>query len=799
MLKNYLKTIVRNLLREKNNTLINIAGLSLGITSCFILFLILKDGESYDKFNTNYDRIFRVVSKSKENGRETYTQGIPSALPQALKNDFHEIEEVVFTSYRRSSMITVEQTDGTFKKFEEPKGIAITQPSFFRIFDRKIILGDAMNGLDDPNEAIISKTWALRYFGKVDAVGKIIRFEDNDYKITAVMEDYPSTTDLPFDLMLSYSTVKKIFDGKGWSNVSDSDNCYFLLRENESVDKMTARIPAFTKKYIGNSDGTPLDKSFILQPLRELHSDQRFGNYNKKMPLPAKIAFTVIGIFMLVMVCINFINLTTAEAVKRTKEVGIRKALGSSQAQLIIKFIGETFVVTVIAVLISLSLTELALGFVNSYMDLSLSIGLDSDYRVWSFFGLLTLVVSLLSGLYPAIVISRFKPALVLKGQVNIKNSSGFNLRRSLVVVQFFISQLFIIGSIVIAKQMSFMEDQDLGFRKEAIVTIPIPVHEAPAAVSPMRTLKNEILMLAGVEEASFSNSPPSSAGVTSTGLRVIEKNEEMSTQVKMIDGDYIRLFDIQLLAGEILEDKDTMTCFVVNEKFVQTAGYNSNEAIIGKELDFWGKTLPVKGVVKNYSTRSLSKPMEPVIMLNDKNGYGNLSIRLKPQNMQASIGTIQKLWEKTYPEYIFKYEFLDQQIDNLYRGERRMTMLLIVFSFVAVFIGCLGLFGLISFMTNQKSKEVGIRKVLGASVESIVLLFSKEFIKLIMIGFVLAAPLSAFVMNKLLQEFAYRINLGPFIFLSALGITFFIAMATVGLRSFKAASINPSRSLKSE
>jgi putative ABC transport system permease protein len=797
MLKNYLKTAIRNLLKEKTSSLINIAGLSLGITSCIILFLILKDGASYDKYHTNYNRIFRVVSKSKDNGNDTFTQGIPTALPEGFKNDFREAEEVVFTSYRRNSMIAVEQTDGTFKKYEEPTGLVITQPSFFRIFDRKIIIGDAQKGLDDPNEAIISRKWALRYFGSVEAVGKLVRYEDDDYKITSVMDDYPPTTDLPFDLMLSYSTKKRHFETE-WESVSDADNCYFLLKEGESIDGVRSQIPAFRKKYLGDDDAAG-EKTFILQPLKEVHTDTRFGNYNKRMPPAAKISFTVIGVFLMIMACINFINLTTAEAVKRTREVGVRKVMGSSQLQLVIKFVGETFMITFIAVLVSLCLTELALGSVNSFLDLSLSLDLDDSY-VWLFLILLMALVSILSGLYPAIVTASFKPTEVLKGQLRATSRSGFNLRRGMVAIQFFISQLFIICAIVLVRQMDFMEQQYPGFRKDAIITVPIPVREeARSPVSRMRTLKNEILMLEGVEEASLSNFPPSSPAVVSTGFKVLEKNEELSTQVKLVDGDFISLFDIELLAGEPLSDLDTMAGFVVNEKFVRTAGYENNEAIIGKVIELWGKQLPVKGVVRDYNTQSLENPIKPVIMFNHRRDYGNLSIRLKPVNLQASILSIKKQWEAAYPEHIFNYTFMDQQISNLYRGERKINSLITVFAFIAVFIGCLGLFGLISFMANQKSKEIGIRKVLGASVGNIVVLFSGEFSKLIVIAFVLATPLSAFFLDKILQEFAYRIQLGPFIFLASLAITFFIATVTVGLRAFRAASINPVKSLRSE
>jgi ABC-type antimicrobial peptide transport system permease subunit len=696
-------------------------------------------------------------------------------------------------------MIGVEQTDGTLKKYEEAKGLAITQPSFFKIFDRKMLIGDAEKSIDEPNEAIISHKWAVKYFqSDENAIGKTIRFEDHDYSIRGVMEDYPSTTDLPFDLILSYITTKASFDAAGWNSVSDNDNCYFMLKADESISNLESLLPKFVDKYNGEGDANTGEETFLFQPLSNVHTDMRFGNYNKKMPQAAKISFMVIGVFLMLMACINFVNLTTAEAVRRTKEVGIRKALGSSRKQLIMKFTGETFVVTALSVLLSIGVVQFLLVPINSFMDMSLTMKF-SDYRIWLFLIFFTIAVSLLSGIYPAFAISKFKPVDVLKGHLNIKDGSGFNLRRALIVLQFFISQLFLIGTIVVVEQMDFMEEQDLGFRKDAIITVPIPEREDMADKAKMRAFKNEVIRLSGAKAASLNYSPPSSAGVLSSGFKVLEKGEELSAQIKQVDGDYLDLFDIKLLAGSKLGDVDTMAGFVVNEKLAQIAGYTQIEEFVGKEIEFWGKKLPVIGVVKDFNTRSLSKPMEPVILLNDIGGYGNLSVELSSKDMQKTIRQIQTLWEATYPEYIFKYEFLDEQVNNLYRGERKISQMVTVFSVVAIFIGCLGLFGLISFMANQKTKEVGIRKVLGASVNSILYLFLKEFIKLIAIGFVLAAPVSALIMNEYLKEFAYKINLDPMIFIVALGSTLLIAIVTVGFRSLKAASADPVKSLRTE
>lgn len=797
MIGNYLRAALRNLLRERTNTVINIAGLTLGITGTFILFITIWNGNSYDTYHSRHDRIYRVVSRAKGNMGDSFTQGIPPVLPEAFKNDIREAEEVAITSYRRNVLITVPQADGSVKKYEEPTGLVFTQPSFFSIFDRKMLTGVSEKGLDEPNEAIISAKWALKYFGKDDAVGHSVIYDTIEYKITGVMEDFPSNTDLPFDLMLSYTTIKRRMDAAGWGSVSDSDNCYFLLGEKESISKLESQIPAFTKRHLGDNAG---EKTFLMQPLREMHSDMRFGNYNKRMPVVAEIAFAAIAGFLLLTACINFINLSTAQAIKRTKEVGIRKVLGSSRAQLIFQLLTEAFFTTLTATIISMALIPVALSFINPFLELSLSLDLD-NLVVWAALATLVVTITVFAGLYPALMISAFKPALALKNQIGANAHSGYAMRRGLVVLQFFISQLFIFGTLFLTKQMDFMQRQDIGFSKDAIITVPIPVQEQPenGNTSKMHALKNELLRLPGVLLASLNHTQPSSNVVMTSGFTMPGNDREIAAQLKQADGNYIDLFGMNVIAGEKLADLDTMNGLVVNEKLAQMAGFEHPADIIGREIMLWGKRRPVKGVVKDFHTRTLDHLIEPLLMYNEKSAYKSLSLKLNPADMQGTISQVKKQWEATYPEYIFKYDFMDVQIENMYNGERKTATMLNVFSSIAIFIGCLGLFGLVTYMANQRTKEVGIRKVLGASVTSIMLLFSKEFAKLIVIGFALAAPIAGFLMHKLLQEFAYKIELGPSIFLTGLATTFVIAFLTVGYRSLMASTANPVQALRSE
>ena len=800
MIRNYLTTAVRNLWREKGSTILNLSGLTLGIASSLILFLLVRHLSSYDNFHTRRDRIYRVVTESDGNNGKNYTSGIPQVLPEAFKNDFSEAEEVTFISNRGGGLITVPQKNGGPKKYAEERGIAFGQPNFFKIFDRRILTGDAAKGLDEPNEAIISKKLALRYFGKEDVIGEVIMFDKSDYKITAMMEDYPSNTDFPFDLLLSHITVKKESDASGWHSISSDDHCYFLLKQEESVATVRRRMPEFTKKYLGDDAQR---EAFTIQPFAEIHFDERYGNYSYDTVSRGMLSILmVIAIFLIVTACINFINLSTAEAIKRSKEVGIRKSLGSTRGQLITQFLGESVLVTLLAMMMALACTQLTLSFLNPFLNLSLSLNFLSDGGLWTFMVVISLVVAGLSGIYPSLVVSGFNPVSALKNTMGNKNSSGFNLRRVLVVLQFSISQFFIIGTIVLISQMNYFQSKDLGFKKDAILNIPVPEREKSVeggGTSKMRTLREEISTIPGVELASLSNTPPSSGSVSGTGFTIEGNEKQFETQVKLIDGNYLELYGLKLAAGDNVYDADTAQGFVVNEKLASMVGYNNPTEIIGKKIKLWGKNLPIAGVVKNFHTVSLHNPIEATILFNRLQNYQTLSIKINPLAMQETVKQIQRTWEAAYPEFIFSYQFLDESIKEFYENEKKISVLLTIFTSMAIFIGCLGLFGLASFMANQKTKEIGVRKVLGASVESIVIMFSKEYIKLIAIGFVLAAPFAWYVMNQWLNGFAYKIEIGPAVFLAGIGLTLLIAIITVGYRSFRAAIINPTDSLRSE
>jgi putative ABC transport system permease protein len=803
MLKNYFTTAVRNLWRSKGSTIINVSGLTLGVATSLILFLLVRSQTSFDKYHTKLDRIYRVVQQSDGNSGKNYSAGVQPVFWEAFKNDFPETEEVVFTSYRGSgSLVTIPQPQGEPKKFGDDNNLVFTQPNFFKIFDRKILMGDVNKVLQEPNEAVISKKSAMKFFGKEDAIGEVISFEDKEYKVTAIMEDYPTNTDFPFNVMLSYITIKKEKDEVGWTSNWSDEHCYFLLKEGSLIAEIERRLPDFYNKHVGKENRD--HSEYHTQTLASIHHDGRYDNYNYETTTYEKItAMSVIGIFLIITACINFINLVTAEAIKRSKEVGIRKTLGSSRGQLIAQFLGESTLVTIFSVVLALGLAQIILPFLNTFLHSTLAISLN-DPMLWLFVLAVTVVVSILSGLYPSFVVSGFKPVFAIKNQMGNRNSSGFNLRRGLVVLQFVISQFLIISTIVMVMQMDFFNKTDLGFKKEGIVNIPIPENVRGGfndGSSKMRTFREEIGKMNGVELASLCTYPPSSGSVQTTNVTIEGKEEQLDVQLKRIDGNYVGLYDLKLLAGSNVLDLDTAQGFIVNEKLVSLAGFNSPQEMIGQRIKLGGpnRYLPVVGVVQNFHTLSLHEPIEPTALYNGIRSYSTISLKVDVKKFKETVKQIKQQWEAAYPNHIFSYQFLDEEIKEFYESDTKMSTMITVFTSIAIFIGCLGLFGLATFMANQKTKEVGVRKVLGASVESIVLLFSKEYVKLILIGFLFAAPLAWYVMKGWLDNFTYKIELGPTIFLIGFGVAFVIAILTVGYRSLRAATANPVNSLRSE
>ncbi len=796
MFKNYIKTALRNIARNKTNSVINTLGLSIGITGSLVLFLLVQFLFSFDNYHENKDRIYRVVTDTFADGVDDHTPGIPPPLPEAMRTDFGEyIEDLVFISYRLYGLIGFTDAQGIEQSLQEDTGIAYSQPSFFNIFDREVVKGNAKTALDGPNKVVLSEKLAQKYFQDRDPLGQRITYDKGEeLEVTAVMEDFPNNTDFPFEMIISFSTIEKEYlEETGWGSISSDDQCYVLLKDGVSPSAVEPGFPRFVKKYLENDSHS--NRSHQLQPLANLHFDTQYTNYNYDVtPLSNIWAMVIIGVFLILTACINFVNLSTAASVKRAKEVGIRKVLGGSQSQLVGQFLGESFAVALIAVLIALGLTELALREVNSFLELELSMDILTNKVLVGYLVALPFLVAFLSGLYPAFVQARFQPAKALKSRMMGGEVKGYSLRKALVVFQFLISQVFIISTVVVLDQVNFFRNKDLGFQKEGILTTWIPVNDSEKK----KTLKAKVEELAGVEKVSLNYTPPSSGSVSETWVDIDVKPNGQEIQYKLVDENYFDVFGLELVVGEGLMASDTVSRVVVNEEFCRTVGI-APDSIVGKVVRFSRRDVPITGVVKDFHTESLHDKIAPTLLANGIRRYRQIAIKLNRGGIQNVPSQVEAIWKEMFPEYTYDASFMEEDIEDFYRDEQEMSTIFSVFSGIAIFIGCLGLFGLASFMVHQRVKEIGVRKVLGASVRQILYLFSKEFVRLIMIAFVLAAPLVWYGMENWLQSFEYRITLGIPVFLYGVSITLLVALFTVGLKTVRAAMANPVVSLRDE
>lgn len=793
MLKNYFKIAYRNLQRSKAYTFINVCGLALGITCAILIFMLVRYHLSFDNFHTKSDRIYRLITEFHE---ETIVQenGVPSPLGKAFRNDFAFSEKTARVVTYDHQLISLPNSKDHLK-FEEKEGLAYAEPEFFEIMNFPLLEGDKKTVLANPNSAILTEKLAIKYFGKSNAIGQTIRVNNGtNYKVTGILKDFPVTTDRRQEMYLSYENLKDEnawLAGDSWGGVYSGSQCFVLLKEGITQDIVEKALPAISKKYYSPKDAVTFQ--FKLQPLSDIHFNSELGGYMEKKNLWA-LAF--IGIFLIVTACVNFINLATAQALSRSKEIGVRKVLGSRKSQLFWQFIAETALITGFAVSIALILCYTILPYVNTLFESQLAISILSDTYLLAFLTGLTLIVTFCSGSYPGLILAGFQPIAALKGKFSQKNVGGFTLRRGLVVAQFAISQILIIGTIVIANQMRFSQKTDLGFKKDAIIMLPVPDN----SISKMSTLRARISQLPGVENTTFCLAAPASESENSTKVKFDSRQEEelFSINLKYADDQYVPTFGLKIIAGRNIVPSDTVREFLVNEMMVKKFKLKSSEDIIGKKLSVDGgrRFVTIVGVVKDFHNSSFRQSIVPVGIVSRHQDYQNFAVNINAQSMIPTLESIEKLWSETYPEYVYKSEFLDDRIAKFYQLDNLMLQLIQAFAVIAIFIGCLGLYGLVSFMATQKTKEIGVRKVLGASIGNILWIFGKEFVRLLLIAFVIASPLAWWVMRGWLQEFQYKAEFGIGIFLAALAVTLFIAVVTVGYRSVSAALRNPVKSL---
>ncbi len=809
MIKNYFSIAWRNIVKHKVYSSINVAGLTAGIAACLLIFVVVSFELSYDRFQKNYNQVYRVVTDTKQgDGNIGRTPGIPSPAYEAIKNDLPQLEKVAAVNGVGGVQITVLGSNpnadvASSKKIIEDNTIAFTQPSYFDIFDAKWLSGNAA-ALKEPGTVILDKTSAVKYFGDwKNAQGKYLKLDNNILlTVSGVVEDAPFNSDFPLKMFISYETLKnndgKYGYSKEWGSTSSSFQVYVMLPKNVSIASLQSQMPAFEKKhYPDNRPGN--ERHNFFQPLKEMHFDYRYGTFgDHSSSKTILLTLALIGVLIIIMASINFINLSTAQAVGRSKEVGIRKVLGSSRAQLIAQVMGETFLIVLFAVIFAVIIAKLSMPYLSHVSSVPAGISLFSSGSIL-FLVIVLIVVTILSGIYPAMVLSGFKPALALKSKINSASVGGISLRRILVVTQFSIAQMLIIGTIVAISQMNFVRNADLGFNKEAIMILP--TYADSANMARMQPLKEELLQNPDVVSVSFATDEASSENNWASNFAFDHrKDEDFPVFFKMADADYMKTFGLHLVAGRWYLPGDTAREMVVNEALLRKVGITDPQKAIGKTIRFGGDLWkPIVGVVKDFKINSLRTEVRPFLITSERSNYLIMAVKLGTANFSRTTAQIQKLWEKTYPAFAFRSHFSDDTIERFYSQEKQLSLLYKIFAGIAIFISCLGLYGLVSFMAVQKTKEVGIRKVLGASVGNIVIMFSKEFTLLIGIAFIIAVPVAWYFMNGWLQNFVYRIHINAEIFVTAILSTLIIAWITVGYRAVKAALANPVKSLRTE
>ena len=806
MIRNYFKIAARNLWRNKTFSAINIFGLALGISTCLLIMLYVQNELGYDRFHEKSDRIVRVVFKGSIQGEKMKEANVMPPVAQAFKKDFPEVQEA--TRFRKYGFPRVSYGNKTFKE----SSFAFADSNFFQVFTFPLLKGDKNTALLEPNTIVISETVAEKYFGKEDPVGKLLDFKDanTSFKITGVMLNMPANAHFHFDMLASMSSLP---DSRQTSWMTSEYYTYLVLPAGYDYKKLEAKLPQVVEKYMGPQLQTAMgmslaefrkkgnDIGLFLQPLKDihLHSDLNL-EAESGGDITYVYIFSAIALFMLIIACINFMNLSTAGASKRGREVGIRKVLGSLKGQLIRQFLVESILLTIIALVLSLLLVYWVLPFFNNLSGKSLALNFSDNawlIPVLLIFGLLT---GILAGTYPAFFLSSFKPVSVLKGKIP-SNNKTVGLRSGLVVFQFFISIVLIVGTVVVYQQLAYIQNKKLGYDKNQVMIVQEPYWLGKN----LDAFKQQLQQDPRVVSVSSSGYLP--AGATGNNNFIVSADNNSSQLVKTlrydVDYNYIKTLGMQMEEGRNFSKNfgTDSSAIILNEETVKAFGWDKNavgHSLTKQENDGTRFTYHVIGVVKDFHFKSLHYSISPLVMILG-NSSDNIIVKTKTSDIAGLVKTIQKSWTDLNAGAPFVYSFLDERFSNTYLSEQKLGLILGIFAGLTIFVACLGLFGLATFTAEQRTREIGIRKVLGATVANIVSLLSRDFLKLVLIAFILAAPVAWYLMNKWLQDFAYPIHISWWVFVIAALLAITITLITISFRAVRAATNNPVISLRSE
>lgn len=807
MFKNYFKIALRTFRKNKTTTVINVLGLSIGISAALIIFMVIQYDFSFDKYEPGRENIYRIVT----DGDGWKNEGVPVPLHQNMQSTsgIRYIAAILQFNDDNAKVSIPNGNNKASQNFKKQEGIVFTCDAYFSIFPHEWIAGNKRTALNIPYKVVLSESYAKRYFPGISPdklIGKTVAFSDTILtSITGIVEDLKANSDFGYKIFISLPTIaasnlKKNYSWDEWDNTNSNFQTLVKLYPGVQAAQINKQIAAIFKEHSSGPD----DSKTIhrLQSLSDVHTNTDFDG---PVDLSTVRNLILLAVFLLLLGAINFINLSTAQATQRAKEIGIRKTLGSKKNQLILQFLSETFLLTLFTAIVSVAITPLLLkaftGFIPEGLHFSY---LYEEPVVWFFFFLLIVVVSIIAGLYPAFILTKFQPVAVLKN--NVINSNGVSrsgwMRKTLIVFQFIIAQVFIIGMMVVDKQIHYSMQKDMGFRKDAIINFYVPF-DFSNPNNKKFILKDELAKIPEIQEVSLGNQSPAFNGQMSTQVSYKEKGKDVTLNVDSRNGDtaFLNVYDIKLIAGRNIMPSDSATEFLINETLARQLGFQHPSEAVGHFLSFNNSQKPIVGVMKDFNQASVRSAIHPLVYYAaPKFGYVmHVALQPNPATWNSAIYKMQTAWKSVYPDVDFDYTFLDKKIENFYKADQQLSTLLTWSSAVAIIISCLGLFGLVIFITNSRIKEIGVRKILGASVIQIISLLSVDFVKLIAVAFIIAIPVAWWATHNWLQNFAYHTNLSWWIFLLSGIIMITAALTILCIRAGRAAMSNPVASLRSE
>lgn len=816
MIKNYIKTALRIFRKNKFFAFVNISGLAIGISAALVIYLIVQYEFSYDKFHRDGDRIYRVVTEFRK-GEFNKNSGVPGPVAGVVDKEISGIE--IASKFYQNYSIKVSIPDVSAKPitYKQQENTIYADDKYFRLFDYEWIAGSPLTALNQPGQVVLTESQAHVYFPEKNVsklIGKEIIYDDTiNTIISGIVKDPDKASDFRFKEFISYATAERdSLVGNSipseWGSVTSSFQLFVKLGKNIKSSNIESQLLEARKKHVSKEDAD--ECKYLLQPITDIHTNTDFDAFDGRQVTRSTLyGLSAVALFLLLLGCINFINLTTAQSSQRAKEIGVRKTMGSSKLALILQFLGETFLLTFTATVFSLLITPLILKIFSDFIPPGVTIQSVMQVHVFVFLAGLLLVVSLLSGIYPAFLLTRFKPVEVLKNNTVGKGSTrALWLRRSLTVTQFVIAQFLLIATFVVAKQVRFSMNKELGYRKEAIVNIYTPFTFDKSKEKDKYVLLEKFRSIPGIEKITLAGTPPASGSTSTTVVHYNNGKNDIETEVEMkyASPDYFDIYKMHLLAGRYLQASDSEHVYVINNTYAKALGFANPADAIGKFVKKDNRLWEIGGVLEDFNTKSTRVPIKPLAysITKRESQVRVFHIALQPKTSEGdewkkTLAGITVAFKEVYPDEDMDLKFFDESIAGFYKKEQEISKLLSWASGLCIFISCLGLLGLVIYVTNTRVKEIGVRKVLGASVTQIVSLLSKDFIALVLVASLLAIPAAWLAMHKWLEDFAYRTSLNWWIFaLSGIGMII-IAILILSIRTVKSAIDNPIKSLRTE